>query len=328
MLAGAAGGRRGDLPGAAGRRPVRRRGPLLLHGLRVGGPAALPGQLDRRLFDVRPVHHPQADLQPARSDLPGTARPAAVRGPDARSARRSAGSMSASSTGCGTGSSSPMPIPRQLKPAVGGLLLGLVALAFPQVMTGGYGWVQWGAIGMPPELTLAGRVELRPPHGDGAAPDRSAVLKIVATGLTISSGGSGGVFGPSMLIGGMIGGAYGQLMASMLPERPHQPGRLRARRHGGLLRRGLQDAADLDRDGQRDDRLVQPARPLDAGLRAEHGDLAAVDDLRGAGAQPDRQPGPPGRLRGRRARPDPGRRGRDPHRGHRADPRRDAVQAS
>ena len=44
----------------------------------------------------------------------------------------------------------PMPIPRHFKPAVGGILLGLVALAFPQVMTGGYGWVQWGAIGMPP----------------------------------------------------------------------------------------------------------------------------------------------------------------------------------
>ncbi len=49
-----------------------------------------------------------------------------------------------------------MPIPRHLKPAVGGLLLGILALAFPQVMTGGYGWVQWGAIGMPPSLTLAG----------------------------------------------------------------------------------------------------------------------------------------------------------------------------
>ena len=66
MLAGAAGGRRGDLPGAAGRGPLRRRGPLLLDGLRVGGPAPLPGQLDRRLLDLRPVHHAQADLQPAR----------------------------------------------------------------------------------------------------------------------------------------------------------------------------------------------------------------------------------------------------------------------
>ena len=44
-----------------------------------------------------------------------------------------------------------------------------------------------------------------------------AILKIVATGLTISSGGSGGVFGPSMLIGGMLGGACGQFLAYWLP---------------------------------------------------------------------------------------------------------------
>src|SRR6516165_7409461 len=61
----------------------------------------------------------------------------------------------------------PMPIPRQLKPAVGGLLLGLLALAFPQVMTGGYGWVQWGAIGMPPSLTLPGEESFIPHMGMG-----------------------------------------------------------------------------------------------------------------------------------------------------------------
>ena len=48
----------------------------------------------------------------------------------------------------------PLPIPRHFKPALGGLLLGILALAFPQVMAGGYGWVQWGAIGMPPSLTF------------------------------------------------------------------------------------------------------------------------------------------------------------------------------
>jgi CIC family chloride channel protein len=110
----------------------------------------------------------------------------------------------------------PMPIPRQLKPAVGGLLLGLVALAYPQVMTGGYGWVQWGAIGMPPELTMPGEASFVPHMGIRLLLILS-VLKIVATGFTISSGGSGGVFGPSMLIGGMIGGFYGQLMAQALP---------------------------------------------------------------------------------------------------------------
>jgi CIC family chloride channel protein len=43
-----------------------------------------------------------------------------------------------------------------------------------------------------------------------------ALLKIVSTSLTISSGGSGGVFGPSMFIGGMLGGAVGQLFADRL----------------------------------------------------------------------------------------------------------------
>jgi hypothetical protein len=110
----------------------------------------------------------------------------------------------------------PMPIPKQLKPAVGGLLLGLVAQAAPQVMTGGYSWVQWGAIGMPPALTLGGEPSFVPQMGAGLLL-LLAILKIVATSLTISSGGSGGVFGPSVLIGGMLGGAYGQLVSSLLP---------------------------------------------------------------------------------------------------------------
>ncbi len=110
----------------------------------------------------------------------------------------------------------PMPIPRQLKPAIGGLMLGVLALAFPQVMAGGYGWVQWGAIGMPPALTLSGEQSFLP-HMGMEMLLILAVLKIVATGLTISSGGSGGVFGPSMLIGGMLGGACGQFLASRFP---------------------------------------------------------------------------------------------------------------
>lgn len=103
----------------------------------------------------------------------------------------------------------PLPFSRKLKPALGGAMLGVLALAFPQVMAGGYGWVQWGAIGEPPYLLTSGE--------SAFVPNMSAWLllsvalaKIVATSFTISSGGSGGVFGPSMLIGGMLGGAYGQ----------------------------------------------------------------------------------------------------------------------
>jgi CIC family chloride channel protein len=116
----------------------------------------------------------------------------------------------------------PMPIPRKFKPAVGGLLLGLLAVGFPEVMTGGYGWVQWGAIGMPPSADLPAK-DAFIPHMLMGQLLILAVLKIVATGLTISSGGSGGVFGPSMLIGGMLGGACGQFLDYWLPEAQIEP---------------------------------------------------------------------------------------------------------
>jgi len=116
----------------------------------------------------------------------------------------------------------PLPIPKHLKPALGGLLLGILAVGFPQVMTGGYGWVQWGAIGMPASLTLA-REESFVPHMSMWLLLALVILKIVATGLTISSGGSGGVFGPSMLIGGMLGGACGRFLDYWLPQADIDP---------------------------------------------------------------------------------------------------------
>jgi CIC family chloride channel protein len=92
-------------------------------------------------------------------------------------------------------------IPKILKPALGGLMLGTIAWLFPQIMDGGYGWVQaalegkifWGTM-----LLLA-------------------LMKIVATSCTISSGGSGGVFGPSVFMGAMLGGAFGFLGHQLAP---------------------------------------------------------------------------------------------------------------
>ncbi len=92
-------------------------------------------------------------------------------------------------------------MPNALKPALGGLMLGVVALLAPQIMDGGYGWVQaalegkifWGTM-----LLLA-------------------LMKIVATSCTISSGGSGGVFGPSVFMGAMLGGAFGFLGHQLAP---------------------------------------------------------------------------------------------------------------
>ena len=87
----------------------------------------------------------------------------------------------------------PMKIPRYLKPALGGLVVGLIGLIFPQVYGDGWGWIQMAILG---KLGIGLMLAI-------------ALVKIIATSFTISSGGSGGVFGPTLFIGGMIGGAVG-----------------------------------------------------------------------------------------------------------------------
>ena len=95
-----------------------------------------------------------------------------------------------------------LPIPRHFRPAVGGLLTGLVGLVAPQAISLGYGWLQ---IGMLDKLTLADYL-------------KGGVGKILATAFTISSGGSGGVFGPAVVIGGFAGGAVGTYFSHELPD--------------------------------------------------------------------------------------------------------------
>jgi chloride channel protein, CIC family len=90
-------------------------------------------------------------------------------------------------------------IPPHVKPAIGGLGVGLLGLVLPQVLGGGYGWIQ---------EAIDGRLAL----------SLLAVLmfaKILALALTISSGGSGGVFAPGLFIGAMLGGAVAKVF--------HQP---------------------------------------------------------------------------------------------------------
>jgi len=97
--------------------------------------------------------------------------------------------------------------PVMLKPAVGGFLLGLLAMVVPQVLGSGYGMVQaalYGKVALWVMLTVA-------------------LAKIVATSLTISSGGSGGVFAPSLVIGAMLGGAFGASAEALFPAMVHDP---------------------------------------------------------------------------------------------------------
>jgi CIC family chloride channel protein len=92
-----------------------------------------------------------------------------------------------------------IPIPPHFKPAIGGLGVGILALGLPQVLGGGYGWIQEAIDGKLALTLMTGLV----------------LAKIVALALTISSGGSGGVFAPGLFIGAMLGGALAKVF--------HQP---------------------------------------------------------------------------------------------------------
>jgi CIC family chloride channel protein len=95
-----------------------------------------------------------------------------------------------------------LPIPVWTRPAVGGLVLALLAIAVPQVLGGGYGWLQ---LTIDEQLPLKLLLMLLP-------------AKILATSLTISSGGSGGVFAPSLVIGGVAGAVFASLVQQVAPQ--------------------------------------------------------------------------------------------------------------
>ena len=95
-----------------------------------------------------------------------------------------------------------------IKPMIGGLLLGLLVLSMQytcgfgyELFGGGYGSIQAAING---NLALDVLILL-------------AIAKILATSLTLGSGGSGGVFAPSLAIGATLGGAFGILAHDLFP---------------------------------------------------------------------------------------------------------------
>ena len=95
-----------------------------------------------------------------------------------------------------------LPGPPHIRPAVGGLAVGLMALAVPEVLGTGYGWVE---LAMLEKLSLTTILLL-------------LILKAPAMALTIGSGGSGGVFAPTLTIGAMLGAAVGTLVNYAVPN--------------------------------------------------------------------------------------------------------------
>jgi len=98
-------------------------------------------------------------------------------------------------------------VPRMLKPAIGGLFVALRGLALPQVYGTSWGMVQEALLG---EVAIAAMLTI-------------AAAKMFATAFTLQSGGSGGVFGPTLFVGGMIGGVVGQVGQMLAPGIVTQP---------------------------------------------------------------------------------------------------------
>ena len=92
-------------------------------------------------------------------------------------------------------------LPRLARPLIGAALVGGVGIGFPQVMGGGYHHISEAMHGELPWLLMA----ILP------------LFKMIATAITLGSGGAGGIFAPAMVIGTMIGGAYGALVHTVWP---------------------------------------------------------------------------------------------------------------
>lgn len=91
---------------------------------------------------------------------------------------------------------------------LGGLLMGILGMQYPQLLSGGYGLLEQAILG---QVTMTLMIML-------------VVGKILATSLTIGSGMSGGMFAPALFVGGMTGGIVGQAAHSYYPDIAAEPG--------------------------------------------------------------------------------------------------------
>ena len=118
---------------------------------------------------------------------------------------------------------------RWVKPAIGGVIVGCIALVIPEVLGTGYGWIQQSLghqlLSLPLWIVLV-----------------LPFARILATGLSIGSGGSGGIFGPGMVIGAFIGASVWRLFEPIVPSMGHNPAPYVIVGHDVLLRWHLPSA--------------------------------------------------------------------------------------
>ena len=95
-----------------------------------------------------------------------------------------------------------VPVPGWSKPAAGGLCVGLIAIAFPEVLGVGYEATDFALSEFYPLWILVVLI----------------IAKTAATAISLGSGFGGGVFSPSLFIGAMVGGAFGIIATEAFPH--------------------------------------------------------------------------------------------------------------
>jgi CIC family chloride channel protein len=99
-------------------------------------------------------------------------------------------------------------VPEVFKPALGGLILGLMLIRWPHVFGVGYGAINLSLTNQIAPLVLFSLIG----------------VKILATSITLGSGGSGGIFAPSLFIGAMAGSLFGWCAGILFPGIAGSPG--------------------------------------------------------------------------------------------------------
>lgn len=93
-------------------------------------------------------------------------------------------------------------LPVWVKPAIAGAIVGIIAIWLPQILSVGYGFVEWAILGQfEVQLLIA-----------------IGIAKIFATALCLGFGFSGGVFSPALVLGAAVGSSYGLIAANVFPE--------------------------------------------------------------------------------------------------------------
>jgi chloride channel protein, CIC family len=101
-----------------------------------------------------------------------------------------------------------MKFPDFLKAGLGGLIIGTLALLFPHILGSGFEAI---------DLALASQISW-------VTMLLLIGFKILATSITLGSGGSGGTFAPALLLGSMAGSVFGSAVHWLLPEVTASPG--------------------------------------------------------------------------------------------------------